>query len=123
MSAYLHTPTLALVLAMGLAFVLGHGKSLRLFSVLCLLGALVLLIVLVLFPLDVIQLRSVTPEERLPAFQAGAVLAALKHLTGFVALLLLGVGGWRTAGDLSKLTRSSEGSQLTAEVLKAQKLD
>ena len=121
MAAYLHTPILAVVLAMGLAYYLQHSLTLRLLSLLGFLGALVLFIVLVLFPLDVIQLRSQIAQERLSSFQAGALLAELKHFTAFVALLLLGFGGWRTARDLSKKNRSPEGSQLTAEVLKAQK--
>ena len=123
MAAYLHTPILAVVLAMGLAFVLQHQVALRLLSILSFLGVLGLFLVLVLFPLDVIQLRSAMAEERLSSFQAGALLAELKHLTAFVALLLLGMGGWRTAREISRKSRSPEGSQLTAEVLKAQKKD
>jgi len=123
MAAYLHTPILAVVLAMGLALVRKQRVVLRLLSILSLLGVLVLFVVLVFFPLDVIQLRNSIVEERLPSFQAGAFFAELKHFTAFVALLLLGIGGWRTAGNLSRKSRTSVGSQLTADVLKAQKRD
>ena len=123
MTAYWHTPILSMVLSMGLALVLQHRWTFRLLSVLCILWAVFLLIVLVLFPLDVIQLRSVTPEENLAFFQAGALFSELKHLTAFVAVSLLGWGGWRTARGMPNLSRSAAGSDLTAEVLKAQKRD
>ena len=123
MTAYSHTPILAILLTMGLAFVLRHRNTLRLFSVLSFVGAVGLLIVLVLFPLDVIQLRSVTPAENLTFFQTGALLSELKHLTAAVTLSLLGLGGWRTAGSMAELARSTSGSNLTAEVIKAQKRD
>jgi len=123
MTAYWHTPILSMVLSMGLALLLQHRKTLRLLSVLCLLWAVALLIIMVLFPLDVIQLRSVTPPENLGLFQTGALLSELKHLTAFVTVFLLGWGGWRTVGRMPKKAKSSEGSGLTAEVLKAQKRD
>jgi len=121
LTAYSHTPILAMLIAMGLAFVLRHRKTLRVISFLCFVGAVGLLIVLVLFPLDVIQLRSVTPPENLSFFQTGAILSELKHLTAAVTLSLLGLGGWRTAGSMAESAPS--GSDLTAEVLKAQKRD
>jgi MFS family permease len=122
-AAFLHTPILAGLLAMVFAFLLGHTGALRFLSILAVAVALGFLIILILFPLDALQLRSVTPAERLPQFQVGAAIVELKHLTALVTLLLLGVGGWRTAGSLAKRTKSPEGSQLTAEVLKAQKRD
>ncbi len=121
LAAYLHTPILAIVLSMGLAFVLRQRAALRLLSILSFFGVLVLFLVLVLFPLDVIQLRGTVAEEALPSFQAGALLAELKHFTAFISLLLLGIGGWRTVGRLSRKSRASQASQLTADVLKAQK--
>ena len=123
MTSYLHTPILAFVLGMALAFFLGHRKTFRFLSILCLLAAVLLLIVLGLFPLDAIQLRGVQPAERLSAFQMGALVAELKNLTAFITLSLLAVGGWRTAGRMAKKSRSTGASELTAEVLKAQKRD
>lgn len=123
LTSYLHTPILAVLLAMVLAFFLGHGRTFRILSILCLVMATFILVVLGLFPLDAIQLRSAQPPERLNAFQMGALFAELKHLTAFVTVSLLGVGGWRTAGRMVKQSRSREGSGLTAEVIKAQKRD
>lgn len=102
LASYTHTPILGLVLAMIAAFGLRHTGVLRTVSVLSLLGGLVLLIVLVMFPLDVVQMGSNAPPEARPSMKAGAIIAELKHGTGFLALVLLGLGGWRTAGYLSK---------------------
>lgn len=97
LAGFLHTPILGLVLAMALAYAMEHRRTLRLLSVVSLLGAVGLLAVLLFFALDVVQLRNTVPAERLPSFQAGALIAELKHLTSFVALALLGIGGWKTA--------------------------
>ena len=121
MASFLHTPILAIGLAMALAVVRRHPGILRLLSVLCFIGALGLFLVMALFALDVVQLRSVTPQERLASFQAGALFSELKHFTAFVSLVLLGWGGWKTAGNMGGRDRSAEASDLTAEVLRAQK--
>jgi hypothetical protein len=123
LTAYLHTPMLAMILAMAAAFFLRHRLTLRLLGLFCLLCALGLFVVVVLFPLDVIQLRSATPSENLSFFQTGALLSEGKHLTALVTLSLLGLGAWRTAGAMPKESRTKEGSELTAEVLRAQKRD
>jgi hypothetical protein len=51
------------------------------------------------------------------------VLSELKFLTTVIAALLIGWGGWRTVGRMAEELRPKEGSELTAEVLKAQKRD
>ena len=119
LAAYLHTPILGILLAQGLAYVFRANLAIRLLSILSMLGALILFVVFVLFPLDVLQIRSAVPEDRLMSFQVGALIAELKHFTAFVALLLIGLGGWRTSVDLGKKNRAAAGSELTAEVLKA----
>lgn len=109
LAGFLHTPILGLALAMVLAYAMAHRRILRLLSAVNLLGAFVLLAVLLFFALDVVQIRNTVPAERLPSFQAGALIAELKHLTSFVVLTLLGIGGWRTAAlmevDAPKHTR------------------
>lgn len=123
MAAYLSTPVLGIFLGMGLSYALGHKNTLRFLSVFSVFGFVLLLLVLILFPLDAIQVRSLTPEEQRSAFQVGAGLAELKHFTAAVALLLLGFGGWRTAKEMAGKPKSGKTSELTAEVLKAQKRD
>ncbi len=100
LAGFLHTPILGLVLAMALAYAMEHRRTLRLLSVMSFLGAVGLLAVLLFFALDVVQLRNAVPAERLPSFQAGALITELKHLTSCVALALLGIGGWKTAAPM-----------------------
>ena len=40
---------------------------------------------------------STVPAESLPSFQAASLIAELKHFTSFLAFMLLGIGGWKTA--------------------------
>jgi hypothetical protein len=120
LTAYWHTPILAIVLGMFVAMYFQHRKTLRALSVFSFLWAACLFVVLILFPLDVIQLRAMTPAENRSTFQAGAIFSELKHLTAFAVVLLLGWGGWRTGRKLPG-ARDPESSDLTAEVLKAQK--
>jgi hypothetical protein len=121
MAAYLSTPVLGILLAMALSYVMGHRNTFRFISVISILGFVGLLVVLILFPLDVIQVRSATPEQQLRSFQVGAVLAELKHFIATVALAFLGFGGLRTAKGMAGKPKTSKRSELTAEVLKAQK--
>jgi NADH:ubiquinone oxidoreductase subunit 6 (subunit J) len=122
-TAYTTTPLLAIVLSMALAFALSHKNPLRLLSVICLLGLVVVAIAIGLFALDAIQLRSGVPEENRVAFSVGIILTELKFLSVFTVLFFVGWGGWKTAGELPGKPKSSERAERTAQVLKAQKRD
>ena len=89
----------------------------RLLSALQLVAAIGLLIVIFAFALDVVQLRGRVEPERLVSFQVGAFIAELKHLTAFVALVLLGLGGWKTATSMKE--PPSKDSQEPAIVMKS----
>ncbi len=117
MAAYLTTPILGIGLAMVLAYALRHTRTLLFLSVISLLGALFLIPAMGSFALDVLQLRNARPPEALPSFQAGALIAEMKHLTAFVALSLFCLGGWKTAGDLSKRAQASEPRGRSGEVV------
>ena len=110
LAGFLHTPILGLTLAMIVAYAMRQQKALRVISAISILGAAVLLGVMVLFALDVVQIRSTVPEARLPSYQVGALIAELKHFTSFLALLLLGIGGWKTsaASDPHALTSDAQ---------------
>lgn len=108
LTAHLLTPVLAMGLAMVVAFALRHRTTLKALSVLSLVGALILIVAMAFFALDVMQLRNVRPPESLPSFQAGALIAELKHFTAFIALTLLGLGGWSTAGRLRDANEAAE---------------
>jgi hypothetical protein len=123
MAAYLQTPILALLLAMVLALVLRQVVVLRFLSILSFVGIPLLILVIVIFALDVLQLRDLTPAERLSAFKTGAVLAELKHLSAIAVLALLGIGGWKTTAAMTQELRSTKGSDTTAEAMKAQRAD
>jgi hypothetical protein len=120
-TAYLTTPLLAIVLAMALAFVLGHKAALRLLSVFCFLGLVVITVAIGLFALDAIQLRSGVPDENRSAFTTGSILTEFKFLSVLLVLVFLGWGGWKTVGNIPGKPKSSERAERTAEVLKAQK--
>ncbi len=119
-TAYLQTPLLAMVLSMALAFVLSHKVTLKVFSVFCFLGVVVMGIAVGLFALDAIQLRSGIPEENRAGFNAGIILTELKFFSVFLVLVFLSWGGWKTAGSVPGKPKSSERAEVTAEVLKAQ---
>jgi hypothetical protein len=105
LAAYLNTPILGLILLMAVAYWLGHTRTLRFLSVLELLMAVGLLVVMVIFALDMIQVRASRPEAARPAVLAGGTIAIAKHLTAAVVLALLGIGGWRTAGRCAEVAR------------------
>jgi len=105
LAAYLNTPILGLVLLMAVAHWLGHTRTLSFLSVLELMMAVGLLAVIVVFALDMVQVRASRPEAARPAVLAGGSIAIAKHLTAAVVLTLLGVGGWRTAGRWADVAR------------------
>ena len=117
MAAYLTTPLLGMALALLVAFSLRQVNTLRALSMLSLMGAVFLIPAMLSFALDVVQLRSTRPPESLPSFQAGALIAEAKHFTALVTLALFGLGGWTTAGDISRKARSPEARGRSGEVV------
>lgn len=115
-SSYTHTPVLGLVLAMGTSIALGHTSMLRGLSVLCLAGALFLLVVAVVFPLDALQIQGASPPEARTAQRVGGVIAEGKHITAAGALLLLGIGGWSTVGRLKGSLPRQPSSKRTGDL-------
>ena len=105
LAAYLNTPILGLVLLMAVAYWLRHVRTLRVLSVFELVMAVGLLVVIVVFALDMLQVRASRPEAARPAVLAGGTIAIAKHFTAAVVLTLLGIGGWRTAGRWTKVAR------------------
>jgi hypothetical protein len=97
MAAYLHTPILALVMVTASAYALGHTKTLRALSAFEVVMAFGIVLIAVGFSLDLLQVRASRPEEVRGAVMAGGLIAVAKHLSSAAVLLLLGIGGWRTA--------------------------
>lgn len=100
MAAYLQTPILGLLLVTGTAWMRGHARTLRWVSVFELLVALGVVLVVIGFALDLLQVRAARPEPARPAVLAGGIIAILKHVSGAGVLTLLGIGGLKTAGKL-----------------------
>jgi len=110
MAGFLHTPILGLVLATFVAFWRRSRGTLRTIALVELIGAILLILVMVMFALDVVQVRATRPPESLPSFVAGAAISEAKHLTAFVALLLLGIGSWKTAAGFGPARTSTDAS-------------
>lgn len=110
MAGFLHTPILGLVLATMVAFWRRSRATLRALAFVELLGAVLLVLVMITFALDVVQVRPTRPPESIPSFLAGAGISEAKHLTAFLALLLLGIGSWRTAAGMQPSRAAAEKS-------------
>jgi len=98
MGSYLVTPLMGIVFSMALATVLKHWNGLRFLSVVCLFGALFLIMAMISLALDTIQLWKIQPPEGLPSLRRGGIIGELKHLSGVVTLILFGVTGWKVSG-------------------------
>jgi hypothetical protein len=94
------TPMLGGVLASATAALLRHTLTLRVLSFAYIGLAALLAVGLLLFAMDVVQLRAQLTEDVIPNYQRTAALAASKYVLGMVALIWLGVGGLQTGKNL-----------------------
>jgi len=104
-AGYLQTPLLGVLIASAVAYWLGHAGLLRTLSVLSIAVAVVLLAVIALWPMDVMQIRALREPEAQAGVAIGGAIQELKYLAAFLVLMLLGLGGLRTAGDLAKASK------------------
>lgn len=96
-SGFLFTPLLAIALIAMMAALTEDRVTLRVLSICCLVFTLVLVILMVLYLLDVLQLRDgIGDEERLP-YDMSAVRAFAKYVFTILVLALLGVAGFRAS--------------------------
>lgn len=110
LSAFLHTPTLGMVLALAVAWVSGQRTVLRVLGILQMVIAVTLLGIMILFALDLLQVRGLRPPDSLPAMFAGGITAGLKYLTALTALGLLGFGATRLARNMGGAAPAEAGS-------------
>jgi hypothetical protein len=97
LSGFLLTPLLGMVLATAAAALLEHRGAQRVFALLDLTGAALLMIVVVMLSLDWLQMRaSIDPATR-PAIDIGSVKSIGKHFGVTIALAWLGGVGWRAS--------------------------
>ena len=91
-------PVVGISLAVFAAVMLGHDRTTRVLAVLLGLFALVLLVVFPLFVLDFLQVRpQVNPATR-PAFDYTSLKAVLTGGMMFVAAAAVSIAGWRSVG-------------------------
>lgn len=96
-SNYLLSVVMGLAIGVAAAVASGGRVMLRVFTVLSLLVGVTSALVALAFPFDVLQLRGNVREDALGMFAIGSMKAELKILVTAVALILLGVAGFKTA--------------------------
>lgn len=107
---YLHTPLLGLMLLSLFAWRLKHLRTLRLVAVAGLVVSIVLVLALIGFSLDALQLRMGVDDDARQVFHIGVVRALAKLSTGAVAFGLLGLAGLRAARRLPRPGRAGAAS-------------
>lgn len=95
------TPLLGILIGGAIALSADHRRMMRLFAVVAMTGAAMLIPLSGLFLLDARSLRTQTMPEALFVFDATAVQALLKLGVVIFVAGLLGVGGWVSARDRS----------------------
>jgi hypothetical protein len=108
LSGFLLTPLLGIVIAMGTAALAGHGRVQRGLAILNAVVSVVGIVVLVLFLLDIVQLRSVVQAEAKAPFEGAALKAVLKHLSFLVA------SGWLARRGFAASRWAAEGTKRPA---------
>lgn len=105
-AGYLHTPLLGLVLALLVAWWTGGSAALRVLGVGMMAGALVLMLAMGMFMLDVLQMRGLREPELQQAVLVGGILQELKYGTACLVLAALGFGSVRSAAAQSGARRA-----------------
>ena len=101
------TPLLGVFLAMVIAAVLEHGRTLRVIAGITLLAALGSLAAVGLFALDYLQLRANVTAEAIGGFDVASRKAILMGLLGGLVTIALGITGWQVAGRRAERRRSA----------------
>jgi hypothetical protein len=83
------TPLLGATLAMVAAAYLGHGRTLRVLSIVSLVVAVVLVVTLGSFTLDALQLRRSVQPAMASRYDAGAAIAVAKYLAAIAGFAVL----------------------------------
>ena len=99
-SGFLLTPLLGIALAVGTAAVNGHRGAMRVFGICSIVMSVVLVVALMGFALDSLQVRRSVPEGGRLAFQVAALKALVKHVTALAAGIWLGIASLRAARAL-----------------------
>ena len=104
-AGFLLTPLLGFVMLAAAAAVLRHGTVLRVTGIVNLTVAVLLVIAVVFFVLDALQIRGSVPSEARTTFDIGVVKALIKNLTGASALAWLGIASRKVGKDMPRKGR------------------
>jgi len=104
-AGYLQTPLLGLVIASAVAYWQAHAGVLRALGIAGVALAVVILMIVVLWPMDVMQIRALREPDAQAGVAIGGALQELKYLAAFLVLSLLGLGSIRTASELARASR------------------
>ncbi|MBC7895782.1 MAG: hypothetical protein H7066_10220 [Cytophagaceae bacterium] len=85
LSGFLLTPLLGILIAMCTAAMAGQARVQRGLAILNAVAAVLSLVILLMFLLDIVQLRSVVQAEAKASFEGAAVKAVLKHVSFLIA--------------------------------------
>lgn len=89
--------TLGLLLAYAAAFMGGHRRTQRTVSVVTLLGAIGLVLGLILFVLDAVQLRAALNEAGKNAVTVALLAGSTRYLLVIVTWIILAMSAWRSS--------------------------
>ncbi|HEX7122904.1 MAG TPA: hypothetical protein VF178_11080 [Gemmatimonadaceae bacterium] len=92
LSSYLVMPMLGSLITIVVAAVNEHRAVQRIMGIVNVVAAVALLVLLMGFALDVLQLRNSVPSENVDAFTAASLRAGAKHGLAVIGLAYL---GWR----------------------------
>jgi chromate transport protein ChrA len=109
------SPVFAIFLAAATAYFADHRRTLRAFSALSLLGALLLIGLIITFALDALQLRGNVRPEAARTFNVAALKAVVNLFLMSVALGVVGFTGWRAARWAGKEGRASRKTASAAD--------
>lgn len=99
LSGFLLTPLLGLLLAAVVAAITEDVRMLRAVSAVAGAGALILVLFVGLFTLDVLQFRPEVPAERLGSFDFANVRSMVKHLIVAATLGWMSLTSWRAVSS------------------------
>ena len=96
-SNYMMTAFFGVALACGTALYYGHRAALRSFAVLCVVAAILLVLAIGDFALNVAQLRGSVPATERSAFSIGTAKATLKYGMTIIGFIALAMACWKAA--------------------------
>lgn len=112
-AGYLQTPLLGLVLLLAVAYWQERPWVLRVAGAAACVASLALGLVMVVFALDVLQMRGMRAEEVRSAVLAGGILQELKYFLAALVLAPLGIGSWTTASRMRPGSSRAKGDSAT----------